>query len=70
MTFPSTCYQPAEIVEVQECHADRGSKEGKWVLAYGPCVSHQQSKDDGHSHHYHVDGNVGLYWTVVQMFSP
>lgn len=70
VTFPSTCYEPAEIVEVQECHADRGCKEDTRVLAYDPCVSQQQSKDDGYSHHYHVDGNVGLNWTVVQMFSP
>lgn len=70
VTFPPTCYEPAEIVEVQEGHAARGCMEDKWTLKYGPCVGQQQSKDDGHPHHYHVDGNVGLYWTLVQMFSP
>lgn len=70
MTFPPTCYEPAEIVEVQEGHAARGGMGDKRTLKQGPCVGQQQSKDDGHPHHYHVDGNVGLYWTLVQMFSP
>lgn len=70
VTFPPTCYEPAEIVEVQEGHAARGCMGHKRTLKYGPCVGQQQSKDDGHPHHYQVDGNVGLYWTLFQMFSP
>lgn len=57
-------------MEVQKGHAACGCMVDKRVLKYGPCVGQQQSKEGGHSHHYHVDGNVGLYWTLFQMFSP
>lgn len=59
-------------MEVQEGQAARGCMEDKQVLGYSRSgiVGQQQSKEGGHSHHYHVDGNVGLYWTLFQMFSP
>lgn len=68
--FHPTRYEPAEIVEVQEGHAARGNSRDQRVLEHGSCVGQQQSKKDGHSHHYQVNGNVGLYWTLVQMFHP
>lgn len=55
---------------MQKGHAARGCTEEKWTLKHGPCVGQQQSENDGHSHHYYVDGNVWLYWTLVQIFSP
>lgn len=70
MIFYPTCNEPAEIVEVQEGHAARGYSKDQRVLKHGSCVGQQQSKKDGHSHHYQVHGNVGLYWTLVQMFRP
>lgn len=70
LTFSPTCNEPAESEEVQEGHAGRGQDEDILVLPRACGVGQRQREEAGHSQHYQVDGDVGLYWTTTQMCSP
>lgn len=55
---------------MQEGHACRAQDAGKAVIPDAPGVGQRQREDAGCSQDYQVDGDVGLYWTSVQMCNP
>ena len=70
VTFSPTCNEPAETEEVQDDRADRAHDRNHAVPGVGPGVGQRQRDEAGRSQHYEVNGDVGLYWTTVQMYSP
>lgn len=55
---------------MQECHAGRDQDGDKAVLAGPAGVGQSQREEAGCSQHYQVDGDLGLYCTLAQIYSP